>query len=176
MRKIFISVAAILSPVAIAENNKSDASVSAEVELLVDFENAEELTSSRTYSVIVEGNRRDSRDDVYEKALLKASKMTLREDFEWFRVLDSDVDRETVGRDRPSSRIGTEYERTPVKRCGLLGCTTRYETSQRTRIESDFPERRDRVYEVSLDFKMGVGPVTEGGSVYDARNIRDERR
>ena len=178
MRTILLVSALSLSifPAASASESTDAEGASAKAEIAIDFDDRKELTSAREYTVFAEGSRRDSRDDVYDEALYKASAKTLREGFDWFRIVDSDIDRETVRSDGRASRIRGGFERTPVKRCGLLGCTTRYETNYRSEVETSFPERRDRVYEVTLDFVMGTGPVYEGGKVHFARNIKETRR
>ncbi len=174
MRKYIMSaaIAVIMVPVAAAEPAEE---LKAEATLELQYGTAAETTSARTYSVTAEGNRRDSRDDVYDMALAKAAKKTLRSNYDWFRVLDSETERDTIQTERSSSRAVGRYERTPVKRCGLLGCTTRYETSYRADFDTDFPERRETTYEVTLDFEMGEGPVKDGGRVYDARNVQRTR-
>lgn len=174
MRKYILSAAimAVTLPMA-TPAIADDAYVSADISF--DASTQSEIVSSRTYTVSAEGKRRDSRDDVYESALQMAAKKTLRLNYDWFRVLDKETERETVRTERFPSRASAGFERRPVKTCGLLGCTTRYERDYRAELQSDFPQRSDTYYEVTLDFEMGRGPVTDGGRVYDAGNVRRTR-
>ena len=136
----------------------------------------EELTAGRTFSVTVDGDRRDSRDEVYEEALYLAAKKTERNDFEWFRVVNKETDRETTKTRDRGSRAEAGFERAPVRRCGLLGCKTEYRTQYRGEFGTDFPEREDTLYSVTLDFEMGVGPATNGGRIYYADEIKRDYR
>jgi len=139
-------------------------------------ESYEELTAGRTFSVTVDGDRRDSRDEVYEEALYLAAKKTDRNDFEWFRVINKETDRETTKTRDRGSRAEAGFERAPVRRCGLLGCKTEYRTQYRGGFGTDFPEREDTLYSVTLDFEMGVGPATDGGRIYYADEIKRDYR
>lgn len=133
------------------------------------------FTSDRTYEVEVDGNRRDSRQDVFEEALYKAAKKTLKKDYEWFRVVDKETEKDTVRTEsRNEARAG--FEREPVRRCGLLGCTTEYRTTYRGGFDSSFPEREDTIYTVILEYEMGAGPAPVSDNVYDARDTKRKYR
>ncbi len=133
--------------------------------------------SERTYDVTAEGDHFDSRSEVFDEALYKAARKTLNKDYEWFRVLDRDTDRETVytNRDRGST-FEARYERVPVRRCGLLACSTTYESRKSGHVEYRTPERAETRYSVTLEFEMGDGPAPEGPSVYDASLIKRSYR
>ena len=136
----------------------------------------EELTAGRIFSVTVDGDRRDSRDEVYEEALYLAAKKTERNDFEWFRVVNKETDRETTKTRDRDSRAEARFERVPERRCGLLSCKTEYRTRYRGEFGAGFPEREDTLYSVTLDFEMGVGPATQGGRIYYSDEIKRDYR
>lgn len=128
-------------------------------------------TPGKVYDVTVRGDRNDRRDDVYDKALYKAAKATRKKDYDWFRVLSSDVERD---RERRSDRAGleSEWERVPVRECGLLTCRTEYRTQRRSTFEYDDFEREITRYSVTLRYEMGWGAMPADGHVYDARDAK----
>lgn len=174
MRKFIplVSLAMLcLTPVgtASAQNTSVNANVN------IGSEDQRSYTSSRTYVVTVDGGKRDNRQEVFEEALDRAATKTLRNDYDWFRIIDRETSKETT---KTESRSGfsARYERVPERRCGLLGCTTTYRDHYRGGFESDFPEREDTVYTVTLEFEMGSGPYANARNVYDARSIRNSNR
>jgi len=178
MRKIMMTTVlvagfACVSP-ALAQSSDAEANVDVSAEIIVGSP-GQTITSNRTYEVEVDGGRRDSRSEVFDKALYKAAKKTLKKDHEWFRIIDKETEKETT---RTESRSGASvgFEREPVRRCGLLGCTTEYRTTQRGRFDSGFPEREDTVYTVILEYEMGSGPVAKSDNVYDARKAKKKYR
>ena len=100
---------------------------------------------------------------------------TLRNDYDWFRIIDRETSKETT---KTESRSGfsARYERIPEKRCGLLGCTTTYRDHYRGGFESNFPDHEDTVYTVTLEFEMGTGTYANARNVYEARSIRNSNR
>ncbi|RKQ69616.1 hypothetical protein DES40_2419 [Litorimonas taeanensis] len=181
MRKLTVSVATLATltamPALAAGPYSPTYGPETEVEATVSIElGSRTRISDRVYDVRAEGNRRDSRDDVIDEALYKAAQKTLNKDYDWFRVLDRDTDRETVYSDRGGSSFEARYERVPVQRCGLLACSTSYETQRSGYIEARSPERRETRYSVTLEFEMGTGPMPRSGEVYDARLVRRSYR
>jgi|GEM_PF-1529257 len=134
-----------------------------------------ERVSLRTYDVKVRGDRRDSRDEVMDKALYKAAKETLSKDYDWFRVIDSDTEEVTV-ETRDRSRASAGFERRPVRSCGLLSCSTSYETSYRGGFETRDRVREESTYTVRLEYEMGTGSVQDRDRVYDARIVKSSYR
>lgn len=53
-----------------------------------------ERVSAKTYEVNVRGNSYDDRDEVLEDALRKAAKKTIKNDYDWFRVIDREIETE----------------------------------------------------------------------------------
>lgn len=152
----------------------TDADIDVKAEIIIGSP-GQSITSNRTYEVEVDGGRRDSRTEVFEKALYKAAKKTLKKDHEWFRVLEKETEKDTVRTEaRSGARAG--FEREPVRRCGLLGCRTEYRTTYRGGFDSSFPEREDTVYTVILEYEMGSGPVAASDNVYDARRAKKKYR
>ncbi len=133
-------------------------------------------TSDRTFDVKVKGARNDGRSDVYDEALYKAARKTRKKDYDWFRVIDSEIERDTRRTSRERG-FETEFERTPYRSCGLLTCRTEYRSERRTTVEFDFDDREESRYTVELEFEAGWGTMPAGPDVYDARLVeRDYRR
>lgn len=130
-----------------------------------------ERISPDTFSVMIDGDKNDDRQDVYEEALYKAAKKTLKYDYDWFRVIDRESDKETVT-ERTRSAVVGRYDRVPERRCGLLGCKTYYRSYYSGGFSTPSQERERTLYSVSLDFEMGVGPVEDTENVYDARVVK----
>ena len=128
--------------------------------------------SDKTYEVNVEGKRRDDLDDVMNKALYKAAKKTLKSDYEWFRVILNETEKSSEKESRVGSRFAGGFETVPERRCGLLGCSNSTRTTYRGGIRSDFPERKTTRYSVTLEYKMGSGPVADNNNVYDAKIVK----
>ncbi len=135
--------------------------------------NSAERVSPRIYSVTVDGDRKDTREDVVEKALYKAAKKTLKYDYDWFRVVETDIDRERIGNTR-SSKIHSGFETRPYRECGLLGCTTTHRTNYNSRISSNGDSRSRVYYSVVLEYEMGKGQVLNPGEIYDANQAKRE--
>lgn len=132
-----------------------------------------ERVSPRVFSVTVDGDKNDSREEVIEKALYKAAKKTLKYDYDWFRVVETDVERERVRKARSGGFEGG-FETRPVRQCGLLGCSTTHRTSYRADVSSDRFERSRVYYSAVMEFEMGTGRVQKPGEIYDARHAKRE--
>jgi len=134
-----------------------------------------ERVSTKTYQVSVDGKRRDNKSDVLDKALYKAAKKTLDKDYDWFRVVNRDTETiETRGRN--NSGFSTTYERAPQRNCGLLGCSTTYETQSRSRFEADLSSRDETRHNITIEYEMGIGEVEDNEDVYDARIVKNSYR
>lgn len=170
MNKLILTSAlvAVLSVPALAAGAQSIA-VGAEVQIGSDAE--AERVSERIYAVSVDGGRRDSREDVYEEALYLAAKKTLRNDYDWFRIVERQTEKETTRTQRRSEFSG-RYERVPERRCGLLNCTTTYRDYYHGGFDTGSPAREDSVYTVTLEFQMGYGPYRNSVGVYDAQSVK----
>lgn len=131
-----------------------------------------ERVSSKTYEVKVRGDSYDDRDEVMEEALYKAAKKTIKNDYDWFRVIDRETESE---KSRTSNNYRGSVERVPERRCGLLGCSTSYRTHYRNDIRADFNDREKVKYSVRLEYVMGIGPVKDSLNVYDAREVKASR-
>ena len=132
---------------------------------------ATERVSTQTYIVSVDGDGNDSRRKVLNKALVKAAKKTLKYDYDWFRIVERETDKETRTTRRRGGFEGS-FHTVPERRCGLLSCRTTTRTYYSGGVSSDFPDREDTVYTVTLEFRMGIGPVQDTDSVYDARQVK----
>lgn len=173
MRKLIMTMSAIALSTSMATLAHSD-----EIEEAVEVELVKKTyIHHKTYDVSVRGDRYDSRSDVYDEALKKAANKTLKKNYEWFRVIDRETDKEVIYSEREGrSSFGARYETTPVTNCGLLTCNTRYETQRTTDFEyrNRAPETRERRYKVTLEFEVGYGPAPDGDKVYDARDVKRE--
>lgn len=173
MRKTIICAALMAGGTSIPTlATATDVSVNARVSSTAPVERR---ISDRTYDVKVRGDRNDSRSDVYDEALYKAARKTRKKDYDWFRVIDSEVERETRITDSESG-FEAGYERVPYQSCGLLTCRTEYRTETRSRLTIDAPEREESRYTVELEFEAGWGSMPRGGEVYDARRVENEYR
>ncbi len=131
--------------------------------------NAYERTSTKTYEVSAKGNKYDGRDKVFDDALYKAAKKTLKNDYDWFRVIDREYETEKT---TSSNRFRESVRRVPERRCGLLGCSTTYRTDYHSDIRSGFYDRDEIKHSVRIEYIMGIGPVEDIKNVYDARDIK----
>ncbi len=170
MRNIILTTALTAAMALPMMSTAAAQSVSIDAEAKVGYSQPERV-SRKVYEVTVDGDRRDSQKDVFEEALYKAAKKTIKNDYDWFRIVDRETERETVRTKNRSSMSG-HYERVPERQCGLLGCTTTYRTHYRGDIGSEFPDREDTVYSVTLEFEMGSGAFKNGDGLYDARSVK----
>lgn len=127
-----------------------------------------ERTSIDTFTVVVDGDKNEDRREVYEEALYRAANKTLKYDYDWFRVLERENDKEVVT-ERTTSEVVGRYDRVPERRCGLLGCTTYYRSYYSGGFSIPSQETERTLYSVSLNFEMGVGPAQDTENVFDAR-------
>lgn len=132
-------------------------------------------TTSKTYSASAEGDRNDSAQEVFDKAIYKAAKKTLKEDYTWFQIIDRETEKETTRtEDRPG--FETRYERVPVQSCGLLGCRTTTRTYRRDTFDVGGADRVETRYAVDIEFVMGRGATPPQGDVYDAAMVKRSYR
>ena len=128
-----------------------------------------ERVSTKTYEVNVRGNSYDDRDEVLKDALRKAAKKTIKNDYDWFRVINREIESEEKA---ISNSYHGSVERVPERRCGLLGCTTTYSTQTRNDFRASFNDRESVRHSIRLEYVMGIGPVKDSKNVYDARDVK----
>lgn len=121
------------------------------------------------YRVVYNGDPRTGRNTTRDYALLRASEITLREGYDWFRV----VDRETVTETTERAGSGVSYERAYVEEtsCGLLGCTRRSRPTTRAGMEIESGRPVTTTYSHALEIVMGRGELPADGDYYDAREV-----
>ncbi|GHA81264.1 hypothetical protein GCM10009069_00270 [Algimonas arctica] len=132
-------------------------------------------TADRTFDVKVRGKRDESRSEVYDEALYEAARKTRKKDYDWFRIVESEIDSDTRRTDNESG-FEAGYERVPYKSCGLLTCRTEYRTERRTSVSIDFDDREETRYTVKLEFEAGWGSMPIDGETYDARRVERDYR
>lgn len=113
--------------------------------------------------------RGDNRLDAMDYALLRASELTLIADYDWFVIVDRQVDGvQQASGSKVSARrtLGTQ------RHCGLLGCTTDSSPAYGAEISSG--NRSEQ--EVILEIRLGKGVRPTEGDSYDALEVRDNLR
>lgn len=122
------------------------------------------------YRVVYNGDRRTGINATRDFALLRASEITLREGYDWFRVVDRETATEHA--QRAGSSIG--YERVysvDETHCGLLSCTRHSRPVGLARMDLD-TDRPVAKHSHALEIVMGKGQMPEdGGDYYDARSV-----
>ena len=163
-----ITLAMLSSAPALADSANASLSVSHN-------SNQAERVSIKTYTISVDGKRRDSRSDVMDEALYEAALETEDRGYDWFRVVQRDTDRNTESV-RGNSRASAGFERVPTRSCGLLGCSTSYRTEYRGGFETSNLDREETTYSVTLRYQMGTGTPSNTSDVYDARIVQNSYR
>lgn len=169
--KTVVIATALLMPIT-AFANQSTAPSSLIVKNQTSWKTASKThVSATSLKVKVNGSQKDSRHEVMEKALYKAAKVTLDANDRWFRVVNSEVETETSYAD---DRNGFEarYDRTPVRRCGLLGCTTEYRSRPTTSFSARASKDKVTTYSVILSFETGTGPKPKDKDAYIASDVK----
>jgi len=173
MRTTLITMAILAAGTSIpAMSMASDVSVQARVSTEAPIERR---TADRTYDVKVRGSRNETRSEVYDEALYEAARKTLKKDYDWFRVIESEIDRDTRVTDSESG-FEAGYERVPYQSCGLLTCRTEYRTERRSSLTVEIGDREESRYTVKLEFEAGWGSMPVGGEAYDARRVKRDYR
>lgn len=115
--------------------------------------------------------RGDKRFEAMDYALLRASELTLMADYDWFVVVDRQVDGK---RQEPGSKVGARRTQNTERHCGLLGCTTSSSPSTAYGAEISSGDRSKQ--EVILEIRLGKGVRPTEGDSYDALEVRDNLR
>lgn len=176
-KTLLTTLAIIASPtMALAEDFKADHTYT-QVNFSAELRQEAELrhsVSESTYEIVVHGDSYDDRQEVFDRALNKAAKKTLKKGYEWFRVVDKEIERDV--QTRRTASYGSSFHTAPVRNCGLLTCTTRTRTYYTASAGADRPERRSVAYTVILEVELGQGFVRNPKNVYDAERIRMANR
>lgn len=178
MRTLTLTSLTALTLLALPSTASADVGINGNISAEIsssDYNPDKQRVSLRTYNVKVSGDRSDSRDEVMDKALYKAAKETLSKDYTWFRIVNRDTE-EVTRETRDRSHIGADFERRPVRSCGLLTCSTSYETRYSGEIGTRDRVRNDTTYTVRLEYEMGTGIVNYNDRVYDARIVKNSYR
>ncbi|MEX0903141.1 MAG: hypothetical protein WDZ76_10495 [Pseudohongiellaceae bacterium] len=121
---------------------------------------------SQDYYRIHFKSRGDDTGLAWDYAMLRASELTLLNDFDWFSL----VSRETLVDRQPASaaRIGFDVSSETVQDCGLLTCRTYQRPVRQYDTGMNLGDRRSNV-EVILEVQMGKGMRPSGQQSVDAR-------
>lgn len=119
-----------------------------------------------TYELTETGDKSDDREDVINAAILAAAEETIAMNYDWFRVVSTEVDRETVT--VRSTDNSPRFERVPVRSCSLLGCSTEYQTQFNSHSDSFSRSKKSVSYTVNLEYQVGTGHPGSGEDVYNA--------
>ena len=119
--------------------------------------------SENRYRIVYNGRRSTSLNTSRDYALLRAAELTLREGYDWFRI----VERETVSFNEPQPQSGLSYERAHhVERsCGLLSCSQSVRPWTSTRLDMSSDRGRTK-HSHALEIVMGKGEPPEDDSDY----------
>ncbi|MDQ2076394.1 hypothetical protein [Marinimicrobium sp. ABcell2] len=115
--------------------------------------------------------RGDSRFEAMDYALLRAAELTLMAGYDWFVVVDRQVDGE---RREPRSKVGASRTQTTERRCGLLGCST--SSRPTTAYGAELRSGNQSESEVILEIRLGKGVRPTESDSYDALEVRDNLR
>ena len=125
------------------------------------------ITDNR-YRINYSGDVRDTSDEVKDKALLRAAELTLRNDYDWFRVVNQETQQNTTT--TPVTTTTTSPTQQVVRDCGPLGCTTTV-TPAYTGTQIVTSREQDR-FSTSLEIVMGDGRLDDPTTAYDASELR----
>jgi len=164
MKKL-LSILAVFSLVACASQTSYVAATGER-----DYGYSENPITDNRYRVSFRGNTNTTDDEVKDMALLRASELTLLNNYDWFRVVSQQTDEQQLGTAVATAAGGPP---TTYRSCGALGCTTTVMPSEPTVIVGD--DGRNR-YETSIEIVMGDGRVEDPTTVYDASEIRRSLR
>ncbi|MEX2126039.1 MAG: hypothetical protein WD795_19265 [Woeseia sp.] len=119
--------------------------------------------SENRYRVVYNGSRSTSLNTTRDYAMLRAAELTMREGYDWFRI----VDRETVSFSEPQPQSGFSYERTYYveRSCGLLSCSQSVRPWTTTQLDMRSDRARTKHSHV-LEIVIGKGELPEDDSDY----------
>lgn len=131
------------------------------------------------YRVVYNGGRRADLETARDYALLHAAEVTLKEGYEWFRIVDRDSHTRTSGGEDPRFGLGYRYgygygyDRAEYveRNCGVLGCTTRVRPASYSRWEIAGNTRRAERHSHSIEIVLGKGEPPADGNYYDAKSV-----
>lgn len=125
---------------------------------------------SNRWTVSYQGEPNQSAADVRQYALYRAGELTLEQGGDWFTVIDKSSD-ETKEETRDWQPGGFESDTEYVRKCGILGCSTRAEPVTRYR-SSEIQRETVYTFAHTLEIIVGRGEKPAGDpSAYDARDV-----
>lgn len=162
MKKL-LSILAVFSLVACASQTSYVAATGER-----DYGYSENPITDNRYRVSFRGNTNTTDDEVKDMALLRASELTLLNNYDWFRIVVQETNEQQSG----TAQVGTALATPPTtyRSCGALGCTTTVVPGQATVLVDD-GDGRSR-YVTTIEIVMGEGPVEDPTTVYDASELR----
>lgn len=123
--------------------------------------------SENRYRISFQGKSSTPSDAVKNMVLLRAAELAMSKDYDWFRLVREDTEKET--RSTPQA-VGTYSSGSRVYRdCGLLGCTTTV-TPDYTGVGVVTTHQTDR-YQTVIEIILGKGEVEQNTDVYNAREL-----
>jgi hypothetical protein len=123
------------------------------------------------YRIVYNGGSSAGPHTARDYAMLHAGELTLREGYDWFRI----VDRETVAVEKARPATGVSYERAYYvqRSCGLLACSRSVRPWTTARMDVDSGRSR-ATYSHALEIVMGKGELpADGGDYYEAAPLVD---
>lgn len=126
-----------------------------------------QITENR-YRIGFNGNANASSDEVKDMALLRAAEVTLRNDYDWFRVVNQETEQNTTATTQGTTAVDTPRQVT--RECGPLGCTTTV-TPGYTGVDVVTVREVDH-YNTSIEIVMGDGRLADPTSAYNASELR----
>lgn len=132
------------------------------------------LTDNR-YRVTFTGNTSTPSATVKDYALLRSAELTLQQGYDWFTVVNRDLDRKTSSTTTGADTI--VYPQTQVyQSCGLLGCRTAVATAPGFSAPDLATTSTSTAYSQALEIVMGKGATPSSGDSYNARQLANSIR
>ncbi|WP_188151987.1 CC0125/CC1285 family lipoprotein [Teredinibacter waterburyi] len=134
---------------------------------------SETVISDNRYRVDYKA-RNKTNSTVRHYALRRAAELTLEKGYDWFVVVDRDLQLEQSNNTIQTSMSKMSERESATKRCGLLGCTTEPypASSYGMGLHTDTGDRATKAI-ASLEIRLGKGVRPENVESYDAREVRD---
>jgi hypothetical protein len=133
-----------------------------------DFGYSESPITDNRYRVAYKGDVTTTSDEVKDMALLRAAEITLRNDYEWFRVLSQETQQDST--ETPVATTRNSETQQVFRDCGRRGCTTTI-TPAYTGADIVAIREQDR-YTTSIEIVMGDGDLEDPTAAYDAAELR----
>jgi hypothetical protein len=134
-----------------------------------DYGYSESRITDNRYRVSFRGDADTSSDEVKDMALLRAAEITLRNDYDWFRVLTQETQQDSTQTPVTTTRRGADTQQV-FRDCGPRGCTTTI-TPAYTGADVVAIREQDR-YTTSIEIVMGDGDLEDPTTAYDATELR----